>query len=156
VVVALSSSDAAVAAVPASVTVAAGATTQTFSVTTQAVAVNSSVNISAAYAGVTRTSALTVTRAAIAPGSLTATAPSTKRAIDLRWIDNSNNETGFRIERCTGTTCTNFALLTTVGANATTYRNTGLVSGTAYRYRVRANASAGYSVYSNIAGAQAR
>lgn len=156
VVVTLSSSNTAVATVPASVTVAAGATSQTFSVTTQAVAANTTVNISAAYAGATRMAVLTVTRAAVAPSNLTATTPSSKRTIDLRWVDNSNNETGFRIERCTGTNCTNFALLTSVGANATTYRNTGLVSGTTYRYRVRANASAGYSVYSNAAGAQAR
>lgn len=156
VVVALSSDNAAVATVPASVTVAAGVSSQTFGVTTQAVAADTTANISATYAGATRTALLTVARAAVAPSNLRATAPSSKRTIDLSWTDNSNNETGFRIERCTGATCTNFTLLTTVNANTINYRNSGLVSGTAYRYRVRANASAGYSVYSNIAGAQAR
>lgn len=149
-VVALSSSNAAVGSVPASVTVAAGATTQTFSVTTDAVAAATAVNISGTYAGVTRAAALTVAPAAPAPSGLTASTGSVGR-IDLKWLDNSNNETGFRIERCQGTTCTNFALLTTVPARTTTYRNSSLPAGTSYRYRVRADTSVGYSVYSNVA-----
>ena len=67
-----------------------------------------------------------------------------------------NNETGFRIERCTGTNCTNFALLTTVGVNTNSYRNSSLPAGTTYRYRVRANTSVGYSVYSNIANGRTK
>jgi hypothetical protein len=44
--------------------------------------------------------------------------------INLSWIDNSNNETGFEIERSTdGTTFTQIA---TVGANVTMYLNTTL------------------------------
>ena len=66
-------------------------------------------------------------------------------------MDRSNNETGFRIERCPGTNCTNFTLLTTVGANSASYRNSSLPAGTSYTYRVRANTSVGYSVYSNVA-----
>jgi Fibronectin type III domain len=142
--------------VPASVNVLAGASVQTFGVTTQAVATSSTASINASYAGVTRAAVLTINPAAAAPNNLTAAAPNTKRVIDLRWADNSNNETGFRIERCTGTNCTNFTLLTTVNPNTISYRNTGLVSGTTYRYRVRANTSVGYSVYSNAAGAAAR
>ena len=65
--VALSSSNTSVASVPATVNVAAGATSQTFSVTTQAVATSSAVNVSATYAGVTRTATLTVNPAATAP-----------------------------------------------------------------------------------------
>ena len=63
------------------------------------------------------------------------------------------NETGFRIERCKGSTCTNFALIATVGANVTTYANTSLSRNTAYRYRVRAYNASGNSAYSNIASA---
>jgi hypothetical protein len=60
-VVSLSTSPVAVASVPASVTVAAGATSATFPITTSAVGANTSVTITAAYDGTTRTAALTVT-----------------------------------------------------------------------------------------------
>ncbi|HEX5601691.1 MAG TPA: hypothetical protein VFX63_04035, partial [Pyrinomonadaceae bacterium] len=62
-VVSLSSANSSVAAVPASVTVAAGASSVTFGVTTSAVTTNTSVVITATYAGVSRTTTLTVTPA---------------------------------------------------------------------------------------------
>ena len=87
-----------------------------------------------------------------APTNLAATAVS-KSQINLTWTDNATNETGFRIERCKGSTCTNFALIATVGANVTSYSNTGLSANTTYRYRVRAYNASGNSGYSNIAAA---
>jgi hypothetical protein len=87
-----------------------------------------------------------------APSNLVATAAS-RSQINLTWTDNSTNETGFKIERCRGSSCTNFSQITTVGANVTSYSNTGLSSNTAYRYRVRAYNTVGNSGYSNIAGA---
>ena len=76
-----------------------------------------------------------------APTNLVATVIS-KSQINLAWTDNSGNETGFKIERCKGSTCTNFAQIASVGANVTSYSNTGLAKNTTYRYRVRAyNAS---------------
>ncbi len=86
------------------------------------------------------------------PSNLTAVALSTSQ-IKLTWTDNSTNETGFRIERCKGATCTSFAQVATVGANVTTCSNTGLSKGTVYRYRVRAYNASGTSAYSNIAQA---
>ena len=71
-----------------------------------------------------------------APTNLVATAVS-KSQINLSWTDNATNETGFRIERCKGATCTNFAQIATVGANVTSYSNTKLTANTTYRYRVR-------------------
>jgi len=41
-----------------------------------------------------------------------------------------------------------------VGANATTYPDTGLASNTRYRYRVRAFNGSGNSAYSNIVAAK--
>ena len=76
-----------------------------------------------------------------------------KSQINLSWTDNADNETGFRIERCKGSTCTNFALIATVGANVTTYANTKLTASTTYRYRVYAYNASGNSGYSNIATA---
>jgi titin len=69
--------------------------------------------------------------------------------INLRWTDNSNNETGFQVERCTGNNCSNFAQITQTGANVTTFPNTGLTGNTWYRYRVRAINGSGNSAYSN-------
>jgi len=59
--VTLSSSNTTVARTPASVTVAAGATTATFTVATSAVTASTAVTISGAYSGVTRSASLTVT-----------------------------------------------------------------------------------------------
>jgi phosphodiesterase/alkaline phosphatase D-like protein len=85
-----------------------------------------------------------------APGSLTATAASSS-AINLAWSDNSNNETGFDIERSTDNV--NWAALASVGSNIQSYGDTGLAASTSYYYRVRAKNSAGSSSYSNVANA---
>jgi subtilisin family serine protease len=85
-----------------------------------------------------------------APTALTATAVA-KNRITLAWTDNSLNETGFKIERCQGAGCTNFAQIATVGANVQTYQNAGLKANTTYQYRVRAYNAAGNSAYSNTA-----
>src|SRR5205814_871281 len=75
--------------------------------------------------------------------------------INLTWVDNASNETGFKVERSTdGTTFTQVA---TVGANVTAYSNTGLAAAAQYYYRVRATNAAGDSAYSNeVAGASGR
>lgn len=101
---------------------------------------------------VTFTIAATVTPPP-APGNLSALAAS-KSQINLAWLNNSTNQTGVRIERCRGATCTNFALVATVAGTATTYSDINLVNSTEYRYRVRAYNSAGNSPYSNIASAK--
>jgi PKD repeat protein len=87
-----------------------------------------------------------------APSNLTASAVSSSQ-INLAWTDNSGDEDGFKIERCQGAGCTNFAQIATVGANVTTYSNTGLSASTTYRYRVRAHNASGDSPYSNEAEA---
>ena len=85
-----------------------------------------------------------------APTSLTATAASS-RQINLAWVDNSSNESGFKIEQSTnGTT---FTQVGTVAANIKNYSSTGLNPSTKYYYRVRAYNSGGNSGYSNIANA---
>jgi subtilisin family serine protease len=86
------------------------------------------------------------------PTGLSATAISSS-AISLAWTDAANNENGFTIERCTGSGCSNFTVLVQVGANATSYTNSGLAASTTHRYRVLAYNAAGNSKYSNIAEA---
>jgi len=71
----------------------------------------------------------------------------------LLLTDNANNETGFKIERCTGATCTNFAQINIVGANVVNVPNTGLKHDTTYRYRACADNGAGILDSSNIATA---
>jgi hypothetical protein len=91
----------------------------------------------------------------VAPTSLSAASVSNSQ-INLAWMDNANNETGFKIERCQNQkngTCTKFTQIAVVGANVTAFSNTGLNKNTSYRYRVRATNASGDSVYSNIASA---
>jgi hypothetical protein len=88
-----------------------------------------------------------------APSNLTATAVS-QTQINLAWTDNSNNEQGFKIERCQGNGCSGFVEIAQVGPNVTSFSNTGLSRNTRYRYRVRAFNGGGNSAYSNIAGAR--
>jgi len=66
----------------------------------------------------------------------TATAASSTQ-INLAWTDKSGVETGFRIERSTDNT--NWSLVTTTAANATSFSNTGLNASTLYYYRIRSN-----------------
>ena len=89
------------------------------------------------------------------PGTLTATAASGGE-IDLSWGASTDNVavTGYDVERCQGSSCTNFAQIGTTGATTTTYKDTGLTASTAYSYRVRAIDAAGnLSPYSNTASA---
>jgi len=85
------------------------------------------------------------------PSGLGATAISSSQ-IDLSWTDNSNNESGFKIERKTGIDGT-YSQIATVGADITIYSDTGLTPETTYYYQIRAYNSAGDSAYSNEANA---
>jgi hypothetical protein len=83
------------------------------------------------------------------PTNLGATASSASR-INLSWNDNANNETGFKIERWTGSA---WAQVAQTAANVTTYANIGLAAGSTYSYRVSAFNDAGSSSVSNTASA---
>ncbi len=85
-----------------------------------------------------------------APTGLTTTAVSENR-IDLSWNDQSNNESGFRIERAIREG--DFTEIASVGANVTSYQNNGLSTGTKYQYRVRAYTNAENSLFSNVSSA---
>jgi predicted phage tail protein len=90
-----------------------------------------------------------------APANLSASS-STRRRIDLRWINTATNATSITVERCTGSTCTGFAAIAQLAATATSWTDVRLRSGTTYRYRVYASNGEGNSPYSNIASATAR
>ena len=114
-------------------------------------AVDASGNLSAYSAIATATTpAAADTTPPSAPTGLSATALSTTR-IDLNWTASTDNVgvTGYRVERCQGNNCTNFAQVGT--PTATTYSSTGLQANTNYRFRVRAVDAAGnLSPYSAI------
>ena len=86
-----------------------------------------------------------------APSGLSATAASSSR-IDLSWTDNSNGETGYKIERKIGAGGT-YSQVGTVGANVPSYSNTGLSGSKTYYYRVMAYNVTGDSAQSNEANA---
>ena len=94
------------------------------------------------------------TTAPTAPSGLVVTAVSSTQ-INLTWTASTDNVgvTGYRIERCQGAGCANFAQIAT--ATGTTYSNTGLTEQTSYSYRVLAYDAAGnLSPHSNVATAE--
>lgn len=106
-----------------------------------------------AAANATVTASFNDTQMPTTPSSLVATVVSSTQ-INLTWTASTDNMgvTGYRVERCQGTSCTNFAQIATpAGAS---FNNTGLTAGTTYRYRVRAADAAGnLSAFSNIVNA---
>jgi len=98
------------------------------------------------------TMASAITYAHPAPSNLVATAVSDTK-INLSWTDNSTYETGFQIWRKIGSGGT-YGQFGTVGANVTTYQDTGRTPATTYYYQVRAHSGGGDSAYSNEANAK--
>jgi hypothetical protein len=90
-------------------------------------------------------------RAPAAPSALGVTAQSSS-LVTLQWVDNSSNESGFRIERSTGCTET-FVQVATVGSNVYTFGDPGLSENTCYSYRARAYNGSGNSNFTNAASA---
>jgi PKD repeat protein len=86
-----------------------------------------------------------------APTNLTA--KGSKGAATLSWHDNSNNESGFQVERAPSGS-SNFVQVGTAAANATSYRDT--VGRGNYVYRVRAFNGSATSGYSNSVAVSVR
>ncbi len=82
------------------------------------------------------------------PTNLTVTSVA-KRAASISWTDNADNETGYVIERATGSGMS-FTVLDTVAAGVTAYQSFSLQPGTAYAFRVR-GLNTGNNSYSNTA-----
>jgi hypothetical protein len=81
-----------------------------------------------------------------APSNATAAAVSNGWVL-VSWRDNSNNETGFLIQRSMNGGA--WATVGSVGANVTFFDDTTATRGKSYSYRVAAYNSAGASAYSN-------
>jgi fibronectin type 3 domain-containing protein len=80
-----------------------------------------------------------------APSNLTGTVISGNE-VDITWTDNSNNETGFVIDRSTDGGNT-YSQIATVGANVTIYHDTSLSPGQTVFYKVAATNAAGTSAF---------
>jgi FtsP/CotA-like multicopper oxidase with cupredoxin domain len=80
-----------------------------------------------------------------ATNSVLSTSPPT---VSLTWVDNSNNEVGFTIQRATNNTFTTNLTTFTVGVNVTTYTDTTVSPKTRYYYRVQAFDNIGNSTFS--------
>lgn len=86
-----------------------------------------------------------------APTLLTATATAGTK-IALGWVDNSDDETGFKVERSL-TGAGGWSLIQATAANATSYTDTALTPGVKYFYRVAATNAEGDSAYTDIESA---
>ncbi|WP_333155762.1 fibronectin type III domain-containing protein, partial [Microcoleus sp. SVA1_A1] len=85
-----------------------------------------------------------------APSNLTASSNSPTQ-VNLSWSDNSNNETGFHLQRRAGSG--NYDWFLDLPANTTSYVNTGLSAGVTYTYKILAGNAVGVSAFSNEASA---
>jgi arylsulfatase A len=88
-----------------------------------------------------------------APSNLEAKAASASR-ITLRWKDNSDKESGFRVDRKVGSG--KWVRIAKVRSNVTRFSDTGLEPSKNYRYRVRALNPDRNSAYSNVAKAKTK
>src|SRR3989344_1292226 len=130
-------------------------TTMTITASSTATIGTSTIIVTATGGGVTRTTSFSLTVNSVsgstipnAPTGLTATTLSTT-SIRINWVDNSNNEDGFNIERAKGTGA--FSQVATLGPNTQIYTDTGLRKRSSYSYKVKAYNVAGNSAYSNTA-----
>jgi hypothetical protein len=79
------------------------------------------------------------------PANLTATQGESSNSIKLTWTDKSSNETGFEIYRKSGeySFTSTWTKVATLGANKTSWTNSGLTSGSRYSYKIRAYCKTG-------------
>ena len=104
--------------------------------------------VASAYSNVASATTQAAPTVPAAPSNLTATAVS-KSQINLSWTDNSNNETGFWIERSLNGT-SGWTQEGPVGSDISSYSDaSGLSASTFYYYRVYAYNANGNSGYSN-------
>ena len=108
--------------------------------------------------GASVTSDVSLTVPVLAPASPTnATAFSSISAtsVSLSWIDNSENETGFRVDRSTAADfSTNLVVVAATAPGTTSLMDSSVAPETTYFYRVTATGAAGDSPPSNSASAR--
>jgi hypothetical protein len=84
-----------------------------------------------------------------APSNLSATSGTGATNVEIKWKDNSTNESGYVLERSSnGQT---FTEISKPANNTTSFVDNGLSAGTKYSYRIKATNRAGETGYSNVA-----
>lgn len=73
----------------------------------------------------------------------------TETTLTVSWSAPTGGATSYKIERCSGSGCSNFTEIRT-GETGTSYGDSQLTANTLYRYRVRATNATGDGSYSNI------
>lgn len=92
-------------------------------------------------------SATTLAAPPMPPTSLAATAAAGGKST-VSWRDNSNNESGFRLQRASDAAFTIDLVNLSIRANSTKYNDSRLTPGATYYYRIQSYNAAGYSGYS--------
>ena len=105
-------------------------------------------SVQASGGGLTSSATVTYGSTPLAPSSLTATAPSGTQ-VNLSWVNNASNASGFIIQRSTNGT--SWTQLATISATTTSYSDKTVNKRKTYYYRVYAYNSLGNSSYSNVA-----
>jgi hypothetical protein len=68
--------------------------------------------------------------------------------IDLQWVDNADNETGYTVLRRTGTA--DFSPIASLPPNSTSYQDTTVSPGLTYDYHIEAYNISGYSDFTGL------
>ncbi|HET6851656.1 MAG TPA: hypothetical protein VFH46_04995 [Pyrinomonadaceae bacterium] len=89
------------------------------------------------------------------PSALTAAGTQTKGSVLLNWVDNSDNESNFLVERSTSVGG-GYIQIATLAANVRTYTDNTVFRKSTYYYRVRAANAGGRSSYSNVASVKTK
>lgn len=69
--------------------------------------------------------------------------------VEITWVDNSTDETGFRVERSSD--ASDYEVIGETGANATSFVDDQATPGTIHSYRVASKTDVGYSTFSAVA-----
>lgn len=93
--------------------------------------------------------------ALLAPNNLKATSPA-KGVVSLTWTNRMVAVNSLTIERCTGSSCTNFVAVSSLPGTFTRFSESGLKSSTTFRYRVRVNDYLGRTAVSSIVSIKTR
>lgn len=97
----------------------------------------------------------TATTPAPSMPSLVVASGTSSSTVNITWQDNSNNETGFEIQRSVDNGVT-YVPLTVTAANAVSYTDNGLFANATYYYRVRANGAVNNSAFATRDSAKTR
>jgi glucose/arabinose dehydrogenase len=113
-------------------------------------AVDAAGNLSAYSSTASATTTAPDTTPPTPPSNLAGTPGPGQVALSWSASTDSVGVTGYQLERCSGSLCSNFAQI--AAPTGTTFTDTGLAPSTSYSYRVRAvDAAANNSGYSNVA-----